>query len=384
MIFIIIVVVFLVAWYVGRMVAMSITASIHRLQRGAEIIGNGNLNYKVDTGGKDEVGQLSRAFDTMTANLKKSTSSIVDLDREIAGRNAAEAKLKQALKEEIKSREIVVSMLADNNQVREQLEESLGDLKAAQAQLVHAEKMEPVGRMASGVAHEVKNPLGIILQGINYFEGELPPENKDSREVLQMMKNSIKRADGIVRSLLDFSRAEELKVEQQDVNTIIINSFELVRHRLKLNSIEDVYELGQDLPGLLLDRGKIEQVFVNLFNNAADAMPQGGKLYVRSFLSERKTVGDKIGNRESDIFRLGEAAVIVEVEDTGAGIDEDVINKIFDPFFTTKNRTEGTGLGLSVVKSIIEMHKGLINVESKKGKGTKFTIVFKVPAGVGG
>ena len=286
-------------------------------------------------------------------------------------------KLDDALKDSLQSRDILVSMLADNNQIRERLEKSLEELKEAQAQLIHSEKMEAVGRMASGVAHEVKNPLGIILQGINYFEGTLPPEAKDNREMLQMMKNSVKRADSIVRALLDFSRTEELKIEEQEINTIIESSIDLVQHRLRFNSIESVCELGKDLPKVLMDRGKIEQVFVNLFNNAVDAMPKGGKLYVRSYLSELKTTVDKIGARKEDIFRLGEEVIIVEIEDTGMGIDEDIMKKVFDPFFTTKNRTEGTGLGLSIAKSLIEMHKSLINVESRKGKGTKFTIIFK-------
>jgi len=287
--------------------------------------------------------------------------------------------LEASLKEAHKSREILSSMLADNNEIRERLEESLEKLKETQAQLIHAEKMEAVGRMASGVAHEVKNPLAIILQGINYFEGGLPPEEKDNREMLGMMKDSVKRADSIVRALLDFSRAQELELEPQDINVVIENSINLVRHSLTLKSIEPVREPGKDLPKLLIDPGKVEQVFVNLFNNAADAMPKGGKLYIRSYLSELKEPKNKIGNREDDIFRLGEKAIIVEVEDTGVGIGEDIITKIFDPFFSTKDRTEGTGLGLSVTKSIVEMHKGLIYVESKKGKGTKFTIVFKIP-----
>ena len=376
------------AWLLGIFVAGLITGPLHMLQKGTEIIGKGNLDYKMSINTGDEVGQLSRAFDTMTKNLKETTTSIDSLNKEIIERKKVEDDLKEqaleldaALEESLKSREIMTSMLDDNNKIREELEKGLERLKAAQAQLVHAEKMEAVGRMASGVAHEVKNPLGIILQGINYFEGELPPEEKDNREMLQMMKESVKRADKIVRALLDFSRVEELKIEQQDINTIIESSIDLVLHKLKLNSIEYVCELGKDLPKMLIDRGKTEQVFVNLFNNAVDAMPKGGKLSVRSYLSELKAPGNRVGNRENDIFRLGEEAIIVEVEDTGAGIDEDIMYKIFDPFFTTKNRTEGTGLGLSVAKSIIDMHKGLIDVESKKGKGTKFTIVFKIPGG---
>jgi len=318
-----------------------------------------------------EFGDISRLMD----DFFKQRVKIV---QEIAERKTAEEKLSQALQDEKKSREIVNSMLEDNNQIRERLEKSLGKLKEAQAQLIHAEKMEAVGRMASGVAHEVKNPLGIILQGINYFEGILSPEEKDNREILQMMKDSVKRADKIVRGLLDFSRVEEIKIDEQDLNTIIESSINLVQHKLKANSVEILCDLGKGLPKAPIDKVKIEQVFVNLFNNAADAMPTGGKLYIRSYLSELKTLGNRVGNRENDIFKLGDKVVIVEVEDTGLGIDEGIINKIFDPFFTTKNRTEGTGLGLSIVKSIIEMHSNSIDVESYEGKGTKFTIRFRI------
>ncbi|MFA5276577.1 MAG: ATP-binding protein, partial [Candidatus Omnitrophota bacterium] len=265
-----------------------------------------------------------------------------------------------ALKESLESRDTLAIMLTENNKIRTKLEESLEKLKEAHLQLVHAEKMEAVGRMASGVAHEVKNPLGIILQGVNYLEGALPLEQKDSRQMLQMMKESIKRADNIVHALLDFSRTEELKIDLQDINNIIESSIVLVRNKLKHSSIELIFELGKNLPKVPANKEKMEQVFVNLFDNAMDAMPKGGKLYIRSYLS-------------------GEKAVIVEVEDTGLGIDKDVIGKVFDPFFTTKNRAEGTGLGLSIVKSIVEMHKGLISVESKRGEGAKFTIVLGLP-----
>lgn len=298
--------------------------------------------------------------------------------RDITERKKAQEKLSQALVEEIRLREITTRMLEDNKQIRGRLEKSLEQLKETQVQLIQAGKMEAIGRMASGVAHEVKNPLGIILQGINYLEGKAQAEDQGGRDVLQMMKDSVKRADGIVHALLDYSRAEGLKQERQDINAVIESAIELTRHRLKFLPIELVRELGKGLPKIFIDRGKIEQVFVNLFNNAFDAMPQGGKLYVRSFLSDRKAPEERVGNRKEDGFRVGEAILVVEVEDTGLGMDESTINKIFDPFFTTKDRSEGTGLGLSIARSILEMHNSLIRVESKKGKGTKFSILFKI------
>ncbi|MBU1125400.1 MAG: HAMP domain-containing protein [Candidatus Omnitrophica bacterium] len=309
--------------------------------------------------------------DALLDNISNTAAFVIQQSR-------GEEKISISLKQEIKSREIMASMLTDNNQIREELEKSLKRLREAQGQLIHAEKMEAVGRMASGVAHEVKNPLGIILQGINYFEGEFPPEAQDNRQMLQMMKTSLKRADGIVRALLNFSRAEELKTEPQGINTIIESSINLIKYRFSINSIENVCQLKENLPQVSVDRGKIEQVLINLLNNAMDAMPSGGKIYIRTYISEVKMPNDKVGARENDYFHSGEEAVFVEVEDTGTGIDQQNINKIFEPFFTTKDRTQGTGLGLSVAKSIVEMHNGLFIVESTKGKGTKFTIVLKI------
>ncbi len=312
---------------------------------------------------------------TFDADKKRFYLAVI---RDITERKKAEEKLNQALAEEIKLREMTTSMLEDNKRIREELENSLERLKEAQMQLVHAEKMEAIGRMASGVAHEVKNPLGIILQGINYLEGKASSEEPGDLQILQMMKDSVKRADGIVRALLDFSRTEELKQECQDINAVIEGVMELMKHRFKLQPVELVFHLERNLPKIFIDRGKIEQVFVNLFNNALDAMPRGGRLSVRSYLFEMKALEEKVGNRKGDGFRTGEQVVVTEIEDTGVGIGEDIVNKVFDPFFTTKDRSEGTGLGLSIAKNIIEMHNGLIKVESTKGKGTKFTIFFRL------
>lgn len=253
--------------------------------------------------------------------------------------------------------------------------------KKTQQQLIHAEKMEAVGRMAAGVAHEVKNPLAIILQGINYFETRASAAESQYCQMLQMMKNSVKRADDIVRQLLDFSRAQEFQFVPQEINPLIENSLKLAMHNLKLHNIEVSSDLENNLPKILLDKDKLEQVFVNLLNNAVDAMPEGGRICVRSYLSQITEAQDKVGKRRSDYFHIGEKVLAVEISDTGKGIEEEAMNKIFDPFFTTKKRGEGTGLGLPVSKSIIDMHKGLIDVQSKKGEGAKFTIIFGLPEG---
>ncbi|MFA5144325.1 MAG: PAS domain S-box protein [Candidatus Omnitrophota bacterium] len=329
--------------------------------------------------GKEGEKLVVETIRTPIYNDKREIVGTAGIARDITERAKEGKRLVEVLEAERKTREVITSMLEDNNQVREKLENSLEKLKEAQTNLVHAEKMEAVGRMASGIAHEVKNPLGIILQGINYLEGVSPSVGKEIYEVLQMMKDGVKRADGIVRALLDFSRSQEFETKPQDINSIIESSVGLVQYRIKGSGVEVVRELSNGLPKAYVDAGRIGQVFINLLNNAVDAMPKGGKLYVRSYLSKLKISGNGVGGREGDIFRLGEEAIVVEMEDTGAGIDEAIINKIFDPFFTTKDRTEGTGLGLSIARSIIDIHRGLISVKSKKGEGTKFTIIFKIP-----
>lgn len=208
-----------------------------------------------------------------------------------------------------------------------------------------------------------------------------PSTQKDNQEMLQMMKDSIKSADSIVRALLAFSRDEELRIKPEDINSVLESSLVLIQHRVELKNIEIIKELKKDLPKVQADRGKIEQVFVNLFLNAIDAMPKSGKLYIRSYISQINELDVKVGKRDTDNLQIGEKIVISEIEDTGVGITKENIGKIFDPFFTTKNRAEGTGLGLSITKGIIEIHKGFIRVESERGKGTKFMIALKLAGG---
>jgi signal transduction histidine kinase len=196
-----------------------------------------------------------------------------------------------------------------------------------------------------------------------------------------MMKDSLKRADDIIRGLLEFSRATELQTRPEDINSILEGSLALVQHKTRLQEIEIIKEFKEGLPRILADRNKLEQVFVNLILNAIDAMPKGGKLFVRSCLVQLVEHDEKVGRKATDSFHSGEKVAAVEIEDTGSGISKENIDRIFDPFFTTKGRTEGTGLGLSISKSIVQMHRGLMRVESPQDKGAKFTIQLKLAEG---
>ncbi|MDD5356241.1 MAG: ATP-binding protein, partial [Candidatus Omnitrophica bacterium] len=244
----------------------------------------------------------------------------------------------------------------------EELKIAYDGLKEMQYKLIQSEKLKAIGQLASGIAHEMRNPLGIIMQGVAYLEQIISPEAKEPRETLSIVKESAQRADRIVISLLDFSKATKLELHPEYIDSILESSLNLVKTELK--NIEVIREIQKDLPKVLVDKNKLTQVFINLFMNAIHAMPEAGKLTIRSFLKQLEETRNSIDGRLSgDSFAAGEKAVVVEIEDTGAGISEENLKKIFDPFFTTKGPAKGTGLGLSLSQNIIIMHKGLIEVK---------------------
>ncbi len=258
------------------------------------------------------------------------------------------------------------------------LQKSQAALQSAHLQLIQAEKMESVGRMAAGVAHEVQNPLQILLMSLDYLGGRMA-EAKDPvlDGVITDMRAAAKRADLIIRGLLDFSHSDKLELVPQDLNTLIEKALLLIGHNLAVNHVKLQTDLTPGLPQLALDGVKIEQVFVNLCTNAIDAMPKGGTLTVRTFAEKLAETHRDPGAREACHFYAGDTAVVVEVTDTGTGIPQEVLRKIFDPFFTTKATGKGTGLGLAIVRRILELHCGLIQVWNRPEGGACFRLMFK-------
>lgn len=250
------------------------------------------------------------------------------------------------------------------------------ELQTTQLQLIQAAKLESVGRLAAGVAHEVKNPLATLLIGIDLLSDHFVTPDKNVRVLLKDMNQAVKRADSVIRGLLDFSSTETLEMTEENLNSLIGQALVLVKHAIDRSHVRIVRNLAGNLPPLRLDRHKLEQVFVNVFMNAIQAMPTGGTLTITTSLRRLDTPGNDVGKRRTDHFRLGEIAVISDIEDTGVGIPEDKLAKVFDPFFTTKPPGIGTGLGLTVTKKIIELHGGVIRIKNRSEKGVQVTMMF--------
>lgn len=236
------------------------------------------------------------------------------------------------------------------------------ELKNTHSQLIQAAKMEVVGSLASGVAHEVKNPLAIIVQGIDYISRKIGVADFKERDVLARMRRSIKKADDIIKGLLDFSMLTKPEFILQDVRSIVEKSLRLLGYEINKYNISVNRSFEKGLPEIRLDKNKIEQVFVNVFLNAINGMQEGGELNITAHAEGRGRGGK----------------VVVDVEDTGPGIPDELIEKVFDPFFTTRRAIGGTGLGLTIARNIMDMHKGRILLENRhKGHGVRVRLIFR-------
>ncbi|MFQ5848230.1 MAG: sensor histidine kinase, partial [Candidatus Methylomirabilales bacterium] len=250
------------------------------------------------------------------------------------------------------------------------------ELKTTQLQLIQSAKFESVGQLAAGVAHEVKNPLAIIQQGLTYLADAYSTDDDRPALVLKKLDNAVRRADQVIKGLLDFSVPRAAEVTTADLNAVVGQALSLLEHPLVTAHVTVVKALRKDLPPLNLDPNKIEQVFVNLFMNAIQAMPDGGTLAVRTEARKPTGPGSDSGRGATDQARARETLVMVTIEDTGTGIPAEKLDRVFDPFFTTKPPGQGTGLGLSVTRKIIELHGGTIDIGNRPTGGVRVTLTF--------
>ncbi|BDS07718.1 hypothetical protein NT6N_27580 [Oceaniferula spumae] len=253
------------------------------------------------------------------------------------------------------------------------------NLTNAHAQLIQAEKMESVGRLAAGVAHEVKNPLAMIGMGLELLERRLPDDDTKGKETIARMKRGIDRAKKIVRGLVDYSSDRRLEFRGYDPNKLVREALELVEYQLVKGGISIDFTPGKNLPEVDADQTKIEQVLVNIFINAMHSMGDSGALSISTEQVNMTNVAHDEGSRLRERLREGDEMIRIEVKDTGKGIPEEVLGKLFDPFFTTKSTGKGTGLGLTVSRKIAELHGGeLILANRTDGPGAVAVLTLRV------
>ncbi len=234
------------------------------------------------------------------------------------------------------------------------------ELKMRYEEVLQAKKMAAIGTFSSGIAHEINNPLNNISLSADLLYDEyeeLSPE--EAKEIIKDILEQTERASKIVRNLLDFSREKEPSIKPLKICNVIEKTRKLIDNELMIKHVYFGVDIPEDLPPILGDEDKLQQAFLNLFLNSIQAMDEGGIIYV-------------------DAREEPKGYLRIDVADSGKGIPEEMLDKIFDPFFTTKDVGKGTGLGLSIVYGIIRKHGGHIEVKSKLGEGTTFSIFLPI------
>lgn len=324
---------FFVSFFVHRMVY----APMRDLEAGSKRLSAGNLDQLIPVRSRDEFGHLASSFNAMTLALRNSELELQEWNRTL----------------------------------EEKVREKSRELQIAEAKASQAEKMASVGLLAAGVAHELNNPLTGVLTFTNLLRKKTADDSPDAED-LDLVIRETKRCSTIIRRLLDFAREKPPEKRFFDINSLIRETEQIVRHPASTRHIDLLLNLDESLPPLWGDPDQLKQVFMNIFVNAQDAIREHGTITVRS----RRLPHDVALQESSPSL----PALEVSVSDTGHGIEPQDMNKIFDPFFTTKGVGKGTGLGLSVTYGIIRAHGGTIEVESRPGKGTTFRILLPLEA----
>jgi signal transduction histidine kinase len=313
----------LLAIAIASFFSKRVTARIDQLRRGAEVIENGRLGYRLRIDSGDEIELLSKQFNSMASKLQESHQT---LERKV--------------------------------------EERTRELTESQEAMVQQEKMVGVGQLAAGIAHELNTPLGTIIGYAQMLREDLAQQPSAAANVADVDEiiGQAGRCRDLVKNLLNFSRRSSIEKTNANINDIVQKILSLVEHDFEMKGVRVHFELDSSLPTSRVNENEIAQVILNLANNAADSMPNGGELHV-------STRYDEAVDR-----------ICIEVHDTGCGIKEADRTRVFEPFFTTKEVGKGTGLGLSICYKIVENHQGTIEFESVTGTGTVFRIYLPAKA----
>ncbi len=317
---------------IGTLIALFarhlVHAPIRKLIAGTQAISDMELDKPIDIGTEGELGDLATSFNIMQQRLKIAVDELNEFSRSL----------------------------------EQKVEERSQQLYLAQQKLIQSDRLASLGQLSASVAHEINNPISgvlnfsMLMQRLLTDEG-IPPERiADFRKYLRIVSEETARVGRIVSDLLSFSRRSKPLRTDTDMNAIVINTISLITHKLELANVRLVTRLGENLPKVQCDGPQMQQVVINLVMNASEAVQHGGLVQVRTRMAQER------------------GAVLLEVEDSGTGIPKENLSRIFDPFFSTKEEGKGVGLGLAVVYGIVDAHDGTIEVQSRVGQGTTFTV----------
>ncbi len=351
--------VFIIGLILSLVMAHKIVGPIIQLKKAAHEIGNGHFEYAITIRNKDEIGMLAESFKTMGRNLKEMTVSLEEAKQELQSHN-------EKLEEQVKNRTAELNL--SNEQLKEGIQERIQvekERKKLETHLAQAQRMEAIGTLAGGTAHNFNNLLMGIEGNVSLMLLEKDPGDPDV-ERLNSIKGLVSNGAKLTNQLLGYAREGTFEVKTLDLNQLVRQTSDAFSNTKK--EIRVRMDLGDNLPGISADQEQIELTLLNLYLNAADAMPDGGDLRIRTSAATQDALRGKPYHVPRGTYLL------LEVSDTGMGMDQETMKHIFEPFYTTKGLAKGTGLGLSSVYGIVKGHGGFIDLESEQGKGSIFRI----------
>ncbi|HLW00945.1 MAG TPA: ATP-binding protein [Ktedonobacterales bacterium] len=307
---------------------------------------------------------LSKTTATPTADRETRASVVIPARGVLVAARAAALSQQETILLEMVAGQIGAALLGlEAAQAARQDELEEGRIRQ---QLFESEKLAATGRLTASIAHEINNPLEAIKNALYLLVAQSQPDNPQ-RELLELAQRETERVSRIIRQMLGVARPSA-SMSLTDVNRVVQETLALIEPQLQRRQIISSLELDTTLPPIMASADQLKQVFLNLFLNARDAMPQGGGLLIQTRIA-----------RVHDNIMLADKYLVVRVRDDGEGIPEEIRQRVFEPFFSTKGARRGSGLGLWVCQEIIRSHGGQMHINSKVGKGTTFLVGLPLP-----
>jgi len=347
------------------------------------------LQEGIDISYRGETYSITSTRSQILNLLLSSYETAVTKNLELIGTQAELKKLNQSLEEIIDKRTAALrDEIAERKQAEAALQAKNEEIKTISQQLLQVEKLATMGELASSIAHELNNPLATISLSVEMLIAKTSVDDPSLRK-LEIIGQEVERMGNLVSNLLQFSRRSQQQISTVNVCDEIEKTLELIHYHLRKRNISVAREFKPENPIIHADRQQLRQMFLNLFTNASDAMPDGGTLTIRVFKqgSGIRDLGSGIRGQGSGVGLTPEprpqipkdaAFVVIEIADTGVGIPPEILPKVLEPFYTTKPEGKGTGLGLAICRRIAQEHHGTFNITSEgcPGNGTRVCITL--------